>query len=241
MTEHCGFARAHPAFGKYEPLSIQSSGTGACALARCSRARRTIPRSRRQPLKDSGRLLVRGTSRRMPLVGSREGTTGARPSVAVDARTCTRRARLGARERHVPSHPARARLASEWRTSRDSACAGAVLKCTVPGSPRTAPAITPNLVVCLHHSPSSSSDRARAASPNLARSPRKPSAAISNPRKLGVARVLHAAPPDCIHPDAPASVFAHFSFPPPSLLPCYLPPGPQAANPTPRQQPLVAL
>lgn len=64
------------------------------------------------------------------------------------------------------------------------ACAGIVLKCTVVSRARTAPAITPNLVSCVFTTPSSASARI----PKIARSPRKPSASISNRRKPRVSR-----------------------------------------------------
>lgn len=46
---------------------------------------------------------------------------------------------------------------------QDSACAGSVLRNTVGALVKTAPASTPNLVsqLCLHHSPSSTGQRAR--------------------------------------------------------------------------------
>lgn len=103
---------------------------------------------------------------------------------------------------------------------RDSACAGAVLKCTVAKRRRTAPAITLNLVSCVFTTPHHQAARERARIPKIARSPRKPSAAISNPRQLGVARDLHPPTLEAPAPTRPRHRIRTFFNPSVSPCPC---------------------
>lgn len=100
--------------------------------------------------------------------------------------------------------------------ARDSGCAQAVLRFTVAKRLQTAPAITLNLVRCVFTTPHHQPARKRARIPKIARSPRKPSAAISNPRQLGVARDLHAFYARGTCPDAPRHRIHTFSTPSPS-------------------------
>lgn len=119
--------------------------------------------------------------------------------------------------------------------ARDSGCAQAVLRFTVAKRPQTAPAITLNLVHCVfttpHHQPAK-----RARIPKIARSPRKPSATISNPRQLGVARDLHAFYARGTCPDAPRHRIHTFSTPSPWHHVCGFPRVPESLVqfPTPR-------
>jgi hypothetical protein len=67
-----------------------------------------------------------------------------------------------------------------------------VLKNTLAGRLKTAPTITLHLVqLCLHHSPSSTGERAH---PKNRQGPFKPSALIQRNHRIRVARDFHAAP-----------------------------------------------
>ena len=70
-----------------------------------------------------------------------------------------------------------------------------MLKNTLAGRLKTAPTITLHLVqLCLHHSPSSTGERAH---PKNRQGPFKPSALIERNHRIRVARDFHAAPIPC--------------------------------------------